>query len=235
MNQFLLGVARAVSETFDLPEPILEIGSYQVRGQEALANLRALFADQEYLGMDIRSGPGVDVVGDVEALPWADASVGTIIAMNTFEHVQRFWHGFDEIYRVLRGDGALLVSCPFNVRIHNHPSDYWRFTPEALEVLLSDYPSKIIGWHGPDERPENVWALAFREERAAITQEQFDGYQSLLRRYGRQPLPLRRKLRYRLIDWFDRRRLCAHFLEQEKWQTACRASVAASHNTPCRA
>ena len=39
MNRFLNGVARAFAETFDLPGPILEIGSYQVPGQEEIADL----------------------------------------------------------------------------------------------------------------------------------------------------------------------------------------------------
>ena len=43
MNQFLKGVARAISETFTLPEPILEVGSYHVPGQETLADLRSYF------------------------------------------------------------------------------------------------------------------------------------------------------------------------------------------------
>src|SRR2546426_285957 len=102
MNRFLNGVVRAVVETFDLPEPILEIGSFQVPGQEEIADLRGLFAGKSYLGIDVRAGPGVDQVADVESLPLADASVGSVIAMNTFEHVPRFWRGFDEIYRVLR-------------------------------------------------------------------------------------------------------------------------------------
>ncbi len=102
MNRFLHGVARAVTETFDLPEPILEIGSYQVPGQERIANLRTLFPGKEYIGIDARPGPGVDVVADVEELPFSDASIGTVIAMSTFEHVPRFWRGFDEVHRVLR-------------------------------------------------------------------------------------------------------------------------------------
>jgi hypothetical protein len=48
MNQFLNGVARAVAETFDLPGPILEVGSYQVPGQAEIADLRALFAGKPY-------------------------------------------------------------------------------------------------------------------------------------------------------------------------------------------
>src|SRR5215471_18498684 len=76
MNRFLHGVARAVAETFDLPEPIVEIGSYQVPGQEQIAELRGLFPGKEYIGIDVRPGPGVDLVEDVQALTLPDASVG---------------------------------------------------------------------------------------------------------------------------------------------------------------
>jgi SAM-dependent methyltransferase len=222
MNRFLHGVARAVAETFDLPAPILEVGSYQVPGQQDLANLRGLFPGKEYLGIDVRAGPGVDRLADVEALPHPDASVGTVIAMNTFEHVPHFWRGFDEIYRILRPDGALLVSCPFYFHIHSFPSDYWRFTPEALEMLLEGYPSKILGWHGPVKRPASVWAVAFRGARPPITPAQFDRYRSLLRRYARQPLPLGRKLRYRLGRWLFGRGPFAPYLDLERWETRCR-------------
>jgi SAM-dependent methyltransferase len=221
MNRFLQGVARAVAETFALPGPILEVGSYQVPGQEALADLRSLFPGRDYLGVDARPGPGVDRVADVEALPLADATVGTVLAMNTFEHVPRFWRGFAEIRRVLRPDGALLVSCPFYFHIHGHPGDYWRFTPQALELLLEDYPSKLLGWHGPVKRPAGVWALAFREGRPAIAAAEFDRYRTLLGRYAREPLPRGRRLRYRLGRWLFGRGPFAPYLDRERWETAC--------------
>ena len=222
MNHFLHGVARAVAETFDLPAPILEIGSFQVAGQEQIADLRALFPGKEYVGVDCRPGPGVDCVADVEALPQPSGSVGAVIAMNTFEHVPHFWRGFDEICRVLRPDGALLVSCPFYFHIHGFPSDYWRFTPDALEMLLERYPNRIIGWHGPRRRPANVWALGFREDAPAIRPEQYERYQALVRRYARQPLTWSRAVRYRLGRWLCGRRPFAPFLDQEHWETRCR-------------
>jgi SAM-dependent methyltransferase len=221
MNRFLQGVARAVAETFDLPGPILEIGSYQVAGQEELADLRALFPDRAYVGLDARPGPGVDCVADAEKLPQADASVGTVIAMNTFEHVPRFWRGFEEIRRVLRPDGALFVSCPFYFHIHSYPSDYWRFTPQALEVLLHDYPSKLLGRHGPHKRPAGVWALAFREGRPPISAGEFDRYRTLLARYAREPLPWGRRLRYRLGRCLFGRGPFAPYLDRELWETEC--------------
>ena len=221
MNRFIQGVARAVAETFDLPGPVLEIGSYLVAGQESLADLRHLFPGKRFHGIDIRPGPGVDQVADVEALPLETSSVGTVLALNTFEHVPRFWRGFEEIYRVLRPEGALLVSCPFYFRIHNFPSDYWRFSPEALGVLLEAYPSKILGWHGPAKRPANVWALAFREERPAITREQFERYRALLADYTRLPQSWSRRLRYRLAGLLCGRVPFAPYLDQQRWESEC--------------
>lgn len=227
MNRFLHGVARAVAETFDLPGPILEIGAYQVKGQERFADLRGLFPDKPYIGVDLRPGLGVDCVADVEALPQRDASVGTVIAMSTFEHVPRFWRGLEEVYRVLRPDGVFLMSCPFYFHIHNHPSDFWRFTPEALELLLEQYPNKILGWHGARNKPADVWAVAFREEHPAVTKTEFEQYQRLLRRHAHQPLRLKRTLRYQLARWLCGRGPFAPYLDQDRWETECRSNAVA--------
>ncbi|MBY0527684.1 MAG: class I SAM-dependent methyltransferase [Gemmataceae bacterium] len=229
MNQLLNGVARAVAETFDLPSPILEIGSYQVAGQEEIANLRPLFPGKSFVGVDARPGAGVDFVADVERLPQPDASVGTVIAMNTFEHVRRFWRGFDEIHRVLRPDGALLVSCPFYFHVHDYPSDYWRFTPAALDLLLADYPTRILGWHGPRRRPLNVWALAFREERAPVTPAQFKHYRRLLTSYAWQPRSWIKTWRYWLGSLICGDRPLAPFLQRNHCETELHRS--ASHAT----
>jgi SAM-dependent methyltransferase len=227
MNDFLHGVARAVAETFDLPGPVLEIGALQVPGQEEIADLRPLFKGKSYIGVDIRPGHGVDLVAEVEALPQVDASVGTVIAMNTLEHVPRFWRGLDEIHRVLRPDGAVLISCPFYFHIHSFPSDYWRFTPQALELLLERYPTRITGLHGPAKKPANVWALAFREGRPAVTPWEFERYRSLLNQYARQPLSWRRGARYHVGRWLCGRGPFAPYLDRERWETECRTSIPA--------
>jgi SAM-dependent methyltransferase len=225
MNQFLHGVTRAVIETFDLPGPVLEIGSQQVPGQEEIGNLRPLFGDRTFVGLDVQAGPGVDLVADVEALPQADASVGTVLALNTLEHVPRFWRGLEEMYRVLRPDGVLIASCPFYFHLHSFPRDYWRFSPEALEWLLQRYPSKILGRHGPRNRPASVWAVAFREGRPAITPAEFERYRTLVRRYARQPRSWKREVRYRLGRWLCGRGPFAPYLDRERWETECRNST----------
>jgi SAM-dependent methyltransferase len=221
LNTFTQGLVHAASEAFALAGPVLEVGSYQVPGQEGLANLRPFFSGQPYVGIDVRPGPGVDVLADVEALPQPDHSFATALAIGTFEHVPRFWEGFAELHRVLRPEGALLVASPFYFRIHAHPNDYWRFSPEGLKVLLADYPSKIIGWQGPARRPAHAWALAFREEHPAITPAQYQHFQELLTRHARLPPRWGRRLRYQLGRLLFGSRPFAPYLEREKWDCVC--------------
>jgi SAM-dependent methyltransferase len=165
----------------------------------------------------MRAGPGVDRVGSVEELPFRDASFGAVVAMSTFEHVRHFWRVFAEVRRVLRPEGVFLVSCPFHFHIHSYPSDYWRFTPEAFKLLLEDYPTKLIGWHGPADRPANVWALAFREEHPGITDDAVSQYRQRLNLYAREPISAIRKLRYRLGRLLCGSRPFAPWLMRESW------------------
>lgn len=222
MNRFLYGVARAVTETFTLPEPVLEIGSYQVQGKKDDLHLRALFPGRDYTGVDMRDGPGVDCVADVANLPQATGSIGTVVSSNTFEHVRCFWKGFAEVRRVLRPDGVFIVACPFYFHIHNYPDDYWRFTPAALDSLLADYPSRIIGWHGPPKRPAHAWAVALGPGRPAITAEQFARHRTLVQAYAFQPEDSpTRWVRYQLARVLCGRGPFAAYLDRNRWDAVC--------------
>jgi SAM-dependent methyltransferase len=226
MNRFLRGVIRAAAESFHLPEPILEIGSYQCEGQSDLINLRSLFARKDYVGVDFRAGPGVDCVANVERLPQPDGSVGTVLALSTFEHVQQFWLGFSEVQRVLRPDGVFIVASPFYFHVHAFPNDYWRFTPEALDFLLSRFAMRILGWHGPPRRMANVWAIAFRENSLLPGPKELERYHAAMKRYAREPLVWHRRLRYQLGRLLCGRRPFAPHLDRERWQIECRGVAA---------
>jgi SAM-dependent methyltransferase len=219
MNEFMAGVVRAAVETFDFPEPILEVGSFQVAGQQEIAELRRFFPGRKYVGIDMRQGPGVDSVENVEQLPRADRSVGSVLALNTFEHVEHFWRGFDEIQRVLRLDGLLLVSCPFHLHIHAYPNDYWRFTPEAFRSLLQRMPTKIVGYHGTRNNPLDVWALAAGPGYPTITAEQHSAFEQRVRQYAHEPMEWHRWIRYQFGKWICGRRPFAAILEAEHFET----------------
>ncbi|HEV8132754.1 MAG TPA: methyltransferase domain-containing protein, partial [Acidobacteriota bacterium] len=177
------------------------------------------FPGKQYIGMDMRTGPGVDSIENVEELRRDSETVGTVIALNVFEHVERFWRGFEEVQRILRRDGLLLVSCPFYFHIHEFPNDYWRFTPEGLRSLLRKTPAQIIGYHGPNNRPLNVWALASGNDYPRITELQHSLFRKRIRQYARQPLAWETKVRFRISSLLSGRGPFAPYFDAEEFKT----------------
>ena len=159
MRENIRNLIEISAKEFDLMEPIVEIGSFQVPGQEKLANLRPIFPDKQFIGCDMRHGNGVDRIENVECLSFENESIGTILIMDTLEHVENCFNALDEIYRVLKKDGIVIMSSVMDFPIHDYPSDYWRFTPEAFKLLLKKFPIKIIGIQGNSEHPHTVYGI----------------------------------------------------------------------------
>jgi len=173
---------------FEPPEPVLEVGSLQVQG-EAVGDLRPLLRGKAFLGCDMMPGPGVDVVGRVEALPLPDGAAGTVLCVNVFEHAWEFRRGAEELRRVTAPGGLALVTAPFEFHIHAYPDDYWRFTPRALARLMGGFPSVLVGWQGHPKTPRLVFAMglnAVRSDLAGLADAW--RYETLLRWDERPPL-----------------------------------------------
>jgi SAM-dependent methyltransferase len=152
-----------------LPEPIYEFGSYQVAGQEQRA-IRSLFTGRAYVGCDARPGPGVDRILDLERLALPDASVGTAIALDTFEHVKHIWTAVEELYRVLKPDGIVVLSSVMYFPIHDFPADYWRFTPAGLGLLTEGFGKTLVEFAGLRDFPHSVVVVAAKREFGEATE-----------------------------------------------------------------
>lgn len=138
MTEVVLRFIREQAEKLDLDEPVVEFGSMRVAGQEHFADIRTFFPDMQYVGCDFRPGDGVDLIDDMEMSHFAPSSVGTVICLETLEHVMHPTRALAEAYRILTPGGTLLASVPFKLPIHAYPHDYWRMTPKGLEVMLRE-------------------------------------------------------------------------------------------------
>ena len=123
-----------------LAGPFLEVGSKNYGNTQ---DLRSLFApDQDYVGVDMEEGPGVDVVIDLtEDFEAIDATLrgrrfGTIFCLSVLEHCDRPFRMAENLTRLLQPAGSLCISVPFAWRIHAYPNDYWRFTPAGVRKLF---------------------------------------------------------------------------------------------------
>ena len=156
LREFLELCAR----TLDCPEPIVEIGAFQVPGQEAIAELRPLFPGKRYIGCDMQLGRGVDRIEDIHALSFSSGEVGTFILADTLEHVADPIRAMAEIHRCLREDGVAIYTSVMHFGIHGYPNDYWRFTPEAFRALASKFSTAAIFFAGSPEFPHTVCGVA---------------------------------------------------------------------------
>jgi SAM-dependent methyltransferase len=81
----------------------------------------------------------VDFVGDARVLPVAEGSVDVVLCTQVIEHVPEPVRVLQEIFRVLRPGGTLILSVPAIFPQHGSPGDYWRYMPQGLAWLLRDF------------------------------------------------------------------------------------------------
>jgi SAM-dependent methyltransferase len=162
MTPLVCEFVKRCSESLNIQEPIIEFGSLRVSGQEIYPDLRTYFSGKEYIGADMRAGNMVDKVINLHNTGLPDNSVGCAICCETFEHVEYPQQAIDEIYKILKSNGILIITVPFRVPIHAHPDDYWRFTPSALKSLMKRFYYVWTDSFGKEEFPHCVVAIGFK-------------------------------------------------------------------------
>jgi SAM-dependent methyltransferase len=162
MRPTVLNFARDIAESFELGEPLVELGARAAEGQEDVADLRGIFRAKEHIGCDIQEGTGVDRIEDIHHLTFEDNSVGSVICLETLEHVADPLRAVQEMHRILRPGGLLAISSLMFFPIHAHPWDFWRFTPEGFELLLKPFESRLVIAQGWELMPEGVFGVGIK-------------------------------------------------------------------------
>jgi SAM-dependent methyltransferase len=162
MHQPIKDFTELISKQLEIKEPIYEFGAFQVSGQEGFADLRPYFPNKKYVGADMRLGTGVDVVLDLHNIALQDESVGTVLCFDTLEHVEDPRKAINEIYRILKPGGILAISSVMYCPIHDYPSDYWRFTPEAFKSIMKPFKTTFVGALGKKEFPHVVVGIGIK-------------------------------------------------------------------------
>lgn len=118
---------------------VLDVGSLDING-----NPRTEFENRgyKYIGSDMQSGPNVDVVVNGHDLSTQFSEEFDIVfCVDTLEHDDAFWLTMEEVWKVLRPGGYLILGMPGRAHYeHRHPYDYWRFMNDAYtQVFFKNY------------------------------------------------------------------------------------------------
>jgi len=129
------------------PKTVLEVGTRRtVAGRKT--NRSGWFPwvmRKNYLMLDIRDGIDVDMIGDIHKLPaeWT-GRFDCFIADAVFEHLERPWIAAQEVGRILAPGGSFFVVTHQTYPLHGHPSDFFRFSKEALSLIFEDAGLSIV-------------------------------------------------------------------------------------------
>ena len=80
-----------------------------------------------------RGGP--DVVYGGGRLPFRDGAFDTVLSVQVLEHTPDPGALIGEMGRVLAPQGLLILSAPFQFKLHEEPHDYFRYSPHGLRTL----------------------------------------------------------------------------------------------------
>jgi SAM-dependent methyltransferase len=115
------------------------------------------------VGLDLRHSPGIAVVGDARALPFHNDVFDVVLCTEMLEHVPEPQAAIDEMWRVLRPGGLLVLTTRFLFPIHDAPHDYFRFTKYGLRHLLRRFEVVQL-----QEETDSVGTLAVLVQRLGM-------------------------------------------------------------------
>ena len=104
-QQFCERVKTLFPSYFDGKE-VLDIGSLDINGCN-----RYLFPNCHYVGLDIASGPNVDIISLGHEYTAPDLSIDTIVSTECFEHDMYFDKTLHNIVRMLKPQGLFFFTC----------------------------------------------------------------------------------------------------------------------------
>mgnify|MGYP006162022301 CR=1 FL=1 len=85
-----------------------------------------------------------DKLMDVNKLEFEEEIFDLVFILEVLEHLKEPKKAIDQIYKILKSNGTIIVSTPFILEIHGAPNDYYRFTKYGLKHLLNGFNNIII-------------------------------------------------------------------------------------------
>lgn len=104
----------------------------------------------KYVGLDIaesghdHQGEDINVYYDGKKIPFAEAHFDSIFTSEVLEHVFNIDEILQELHRVLKPQGKMLITCPFVWDEHEIPYDFGRYSSYGLKHLLEKNGFKVI-------------------------------------------------------------------------------------------
>ena len=110
------------------------------------------------ISVDGSKYPTVDVVANLEDLPFKSGCADAVMSIGVLEHVSDPQKHIKEMKRVLKPGGVVFCFIPFIQPFHASPYDFQRYTKKGMSKLFSDFSIDYIKV-GAGPTSSLVWVL----------------------------------------------------------------------------
>jgi len=124
---------------------VIELGSYDVNG--SLRTYVKSLNPSEYIGVDIKKGPGVDIVCDAENIvdKFGKEAFDVVISTELLEHVRNWRKVISNIKNICKLNGLILITTrSIGFPYHGYPYDFWRYEVEDMKQICSDLEILVL-------------------------------------------------------------------------------------------
>jgi SAM-dependent methyltransferase len=118
---------------------ILDIGS----GKHFIEKIFPELKENNFFRLDLANREYVDIIADLQKDSYFQKCFDVVICLNVLEHVYKFEDFVNNMSNLVKKDGILLLSVPYNSGLHYLPNDYFRMSHYALKRLLEEKNFKI--------------------------------------------------------------------------------------------
>ncbi len=117
----------------------LDLGAGQASYQSDLGSKNT------YFSCDISISEGNNpVISDALDLPFSAGVFDSAVLFQVLEHLKNPGKGLDELHRVVKSKGLIIMTVPHISRLHDLPNDFFRFTEFGLQHLLEEASMRVI-------------------------------------------------------------------------------------------
>ncbi|PIT90277.1 MAG: hypothetical protein COU22_03070 [Candidatus Komeilibacteria bacterium CG10_big_fil_rev_8_21_14_0_10_41_13] len=113
-------------------ETVVDLGAGEAPYQK-------FFKAEKYICIDVenRKGTADVIIADVnQGIPIGDNQADVVLCIEVLEHLREPAFVIQEIHRILKPGGRLVLSTPMVWQVHEPPNDFFRYTEFGLKHLL---------------------------------------------------------------------------------------------------
>jgi len=103
-----------------------------------------MFEVKKYIGIDIVKSDRVDIVCDAINMPFKKEEFDSVFSTQVVTDIYQIDKLFDEVFRVLKRKGHLMLTVEFVMGLNDEPYDFYRFTKHFYKKKLLEKKFKEV-------------------------------------------------------------------------------------------